>query len=70
MSPALADASGGPIAEALGPTLLAILACPQCHGDLRVDEDASELACQGSCRLVYPVRDAIPVLLVDEARTP
>ena len=60
----------GPIAASLGPTLLAILACPQCHGALRVDEEAAELACQGECGLAYPVRDGIPVLLVDEARTP
>ena len=49
--------------------LLAILACPACRARLRVDEDASELVCTG-CGLAYPVRDDIPVLLVDEARRP
>ncbi len=51
--------------------LLEILACPQCHAPLRADEEASELVCTGSgCVLAFPVRDDIPVLLVDEARRP
>lgn len=50
--------------------LLEILACPNCGGDLRPDGDADELVCTGSCGYAYPVRDGIPVLLVDEARTP
>jgi uncharacterized protein len=51
--------------------LLEILACPACKSPLRAaaDADADELACTSeSCGLVYPVRDDIPVLLVDEAR--
>ncbi len=55
----------------LSPSLLEILACPACHSALRVDDAASELACTNpECGLIYPVRDDIPVLLVDEARTP
>lgn len=51
--------------------LLEILACPECHAPLRPDEDARELVCTGDgCGLAYPVRDGIPVLLVDEARRP
>ncbi|MDQ1682440.1 MAG: uncharacterized protein QOC60_1161 [Frankiaceae bacterium] len=50
--------------------LLAILACPNCRGPLRHDEAASELVCIGECGFAYPVRDGIPVLLVDEARQP
>jgi uncharacterized protein YbaR (Trm112 family) len=51
--------------------LLDILACPQCHAPLRVDEGASELVCTSdTCGLAYPVRDDIPVLLVEEARRP
>ncbi|WP_433464445.1 Trm112 family protein [Spirillospora sp. CA-128828] len=50
--------------------LLEILACPNCGGGLRADERADELVCTGSCGYAYPVRDDIPVLLVDEARTP
>jgi uncharacterized protein len=51
------------------PWLLEILACPDCRAPLRVDEAAHELVCTG-CGLAYPVRDGIPVLLVDEARRP
>ena len=53
----------------LDPSLLEILACPNCRADLRVDEAASELVCTG-CGYAYPVRDDIPVLLVEEARRP
>ena len=42
---------------------------PTCHGDLAVETADGELVCQG-CGLAYPVRDDIPVLLVDEAREP
>ncbi len=52
------------------PALLEILACPACRSPLRVDESALDgagaLVCTG-CGLAYPVRDEIPVLLVDEA---
>ncbi|MDX6285667.1 MAG: uncharacterized protein QOG53_1152 [Frankiales bacterium] len=53
----------------LDQALLDILACPSCHATLRVDDAASELVCTG-CGLAYPVRDDIPVLLIDEARKP
>jgi uncharacterized protein YbaR (Trm112 family) len=51
---------------ALDPELLAILVCPKCKGDLTVPPDQAALICQ-RCRLKYPVRDDIPVMLVDEA---
>jgi uncharacterized protein len=51
----------------LDPTLLEIIVCPDCHG--RLEADGEELVCQ-RCGLAYPVRDDIPVLLVDEARRP
>ncbi|GAB3670849.1 Trm112 family protein [Actinocorallia lasiicapitis] len=47
--------------------LMEILACPNCRGNLKGED---ELTCQGECGYVYPVRDGIPVLLVDEARAP
>lgn len=51
--------------------LLEILACPACHAPLRADQESDELICTGEgCGLAYPVRDDIPVLLVDEARRP
>ncbi|HWL96176.1 MAG TPA: Trm112 family protein [Nocardioidaceae bacterium] len=53
----------------LDPALLEILVCPDCRSVLAVDEEASELVCTG-CGLAYPVRDDIPVLLVEEARRP
>ena len=58
--------SGG--SAGVAPELLAIIVCPACHGELALTEgDSPELMCQG-CGLAYPVRDGIPVLLVDEAR--
>ena len=55
----------------LDPQLLEILACPRCHSPLRVDDPAQELVCTSdACGLAYPVRDDIPVLLIDEARKP
>ncbi len=54
--------------------LLEILACPACHAPLREEnttEETPELVCESqSCGLAYPIRDGIPVLLVDEARRP
>jgi uncharacterized protein len=48
-----------------------ILVCPACHAPLRDDEAASELVCTGeACGLAYPVRDGIPIMLIDEARQP
>jgi uncharacterized protein YbaR (Trm112 family) len=51
--------------------LLSIIVCPACHGELSPAETGGveELVCQG-CGNAYPVRDDIPVLLVDEARKP
>ncbi len=51
----------------LDPVLLDILVCPDCKGELRVDDANEELICT-SCGLIYPVRDDIPVMLVEEAR--
>ncbi|CAN7483165.1 Trm112 family protein [Trinickia sp. LjRoot230] len=47
--------------------LLEILVCPICKGQLRYDRAQQELICQAD-KLAYPVRDGIPVMLVDEAR--
>jgi uncharacterized protein len=46
--------------------LLEILVCPKCKGDLLHSEDPPTLTCT-NCRLVYEVRDGIPILLIDEA---
>ncbi len=52
--------------DALDPSLVELLACPACHGQLRQE---GGLVCT-SCGLRYPVRDGIPVLLVEEAESP
>lgn len=51
--------------------LLEILACPSCRGEveLRTDGDREVIVCL-KCGLRYPVRDDIPVMLVDEAERP
>jgi uncharacterized protein YbaR (Trm112 family) len=46
--------------------LLEILACPVCKTPLTHHEDTDTLRCS-QCRRVYPIRDNIPILLVDEA---
>lgn len=48
--------------------LLDILVCPVCKGPLVYNKSAQELICKGD-RLAYPIRDDIPVMLEDEART-
>ncbi len=55
----------------IDPKLMEIIVCPDCHGTLEpgLHEGVEELVCTG-CGLAYPVRDDIPVLLVDEARRP
>jgi uncharacterized protein YbaR (Trm112 family) len=47
--------------------LLDILVCPLCKGKLYYDKAAQELICRAD-RLAFPIRDDIPVMLVDEAR--
>lgn len=47
--------------------LLEILACPSCKGPLILDKARDELVCRAE-RFAFPVRDSIPVLLLDEAR--
>jgi uncharacterized protein YbaR (Trm112 family) len=51
---------------ALSNDLLAVLVCPECKGGLEPVEEGTGLICR-ACRLRYPVRDGIPVMLVDEA---
>lgn len=49
------------------PKLLDILVCPLTKGPLRYDSDAQELI-SDKAGLAYPIRDGIPIMLVDEAR--
>jgi hypothetical protein len=52
---------------ALDEKLLEILACPQCHGKVRFDERSNGLICD-HCRLLYEIRNDIPIMLVEEAK--
>jgi len=51
----------------MDPRLLEILVCPLCKGPLDYRKEASELACK-ACRLAFPIKDDIPIMLEDEAR--
>ena len=50
----------------LSPQLLSILVCPKCKGELEYRESESSLVCH-HCRVRYPIRDDIPIMLIDEA---
>jgi uncharacterized protein YbaR (Trm112 family) len=52
---------------ALSKDLLEILACPKCKGELRLNEAGDGLICD-RCRLLYEIRDDIPIMLIDEAK--
>ncbi len=52
---------------ALSPELLDILACPKCKGDLHLTAPQDGLVCE-ACKLVYPIKDDIPIMLIDEAK--
>lgn len=49
------------------PKLLEILVCPMTKGPLRYDREARELVSE-KAKLAYPIRDGIPIMLVEEAR--
>lgn len=49
------------------PKLLEVLVCPQTRTPLRYDRQRQELVSE-SARLAYPVRDGVPIMLIDEAR--
>ncbi len=46
--------------------LLEILACPKCKGDVNLNEKGDGLVCD-KCKVIYPIKDDIPVMLIDEA---
>ncbi|MGQ9636901.1 MAG: Trm112 family protein [Thermodesulfobacteriota bacterium] len=50
----------------LNQELLEILACPKCKGEIFLNQGGDGLICK-ACRLVFPIRDDIPVMLIDEA---
>ena len=57
-------------AYTLSKTLLDILACPACKSKIAHDEVAQKLVCVGVCKRRYPIREGIPVMLIDEAEMP
>ena len=56
-----------PERRAVDPKLLDILVCPLTKGPLRYDSEAQELISE-KAGLAYPIRDGVPIMLVDEAR--
>ena len=52
---------------AISRELLEILACPKCKGEIRLAEDGNGLICD-KCKLLYEIKDDIPVMLIDEAK--
>ncbi len=51
---------------AISKELLEILACPKCKGELQLTSEEDWLICE-ACKLKYPIRDEIPIMLIDEA---
>ncbi|MGH9947427.1 MAG: Trm112 family protein [Pyrinomonadaceae bacterium] len=53
---------------AISPELLEILRCPKCKSEVEIKPDGSALKCVNvDCALVYPIKDDIPVMIVEEA---
>ena len=61
------EADHGKATGSVDPKLLEILVCPLTKGPLRYDAARQELI-SDQARLAYPIRDGIPIMLVDEAR--
>lgn len=61
------QAGQGKATGSVDPKLLEILVCPLTKGPLRYDAARQELV-SDQARLAYPIRDGIPIMLVDEAR--
>jgi uncharacterized protein YbaR (Trm112 family) len=51
---------------AVDPALLQLLVCPKCHKPLALVHDDTGLKCP-ECHRVYPIKDDLPVMLIDEA---
>lgn len=47
--------------------LLDILACPKCKGEIKLNQSQTGLIC-ARCKLLYEIRDGIPIMLIDEAK--
>lgn len=51
----------------IGKELLDILACPKCKGDIYLNRSEDGLVCD-RCKLLYEIREGIPIMLIDEAK--
>jgi uncharacterized protein YbaR (Trm112 family) len=60
------DPAGARDRMPVDPELLEILACPQCKTKVELVKNGTALKC-GTCKRVYPIKDDIPVMLLDEA---
>ena len=56
-----------PFTADIDPRLLEVLVCPVTKGPLEYDAEAGELISRGA-KLVYPIREGIPIMLPEEAR--
>jgi len=52
---------------AVSQELLDILACPKCKGEISLNDAGDGLICT-ACKLLYEIRDDIPIMLIDEAK--
>ncbi len=52
---------------AINKELLEILACPKCKGGIRLNDTETGLICD-KCKLLYEIRDEIPIMLIEEAK--
>jgi len=69
----MSEVSGGSAggAQALSPHFLDVAACPACRAKLAIDYGSDALVCtRPGCGLSYPIRDGIPILLIEEATRP
>ncbi len=68
LSPSLPPALSSENSTPVDPRLLEILVCPLTKGPLTYDREANELI-STKAGLAYPIRDGIPIMLADEARS-
>ena len=52
---------------AISKELMDILVCPQCKGEIYLNEAGDGLICD-ACKLLYEIKDDIPIMLIDEAK--
>ena len=53
---------------AISKELLEILACPKCKGNIYLNDNQDGLICD-HCKLLYEIKDDIPIMLIDEAKS-